>query len=964
MRYLSSIITLLLIILSEFSYGQYYDTGQDPASLKWMQIKTDRFTVIYPKQYGDQGIEFARTLEESYNRITSVFPDRKFRIPVVIHNFTTQSNGYVAWAPRRMEIYPTPEQNSIPLNPVKYLTIHELTHVMQMESLERGFTKGASFLFGEQFPGVVASLLPLWYLEGDAVYAESVLTESGRGRSPAFHKQLKAISAGRGSMFSYDKIVNGSFRHFVPDHYSSGFHITSWSKYRYGSDLWNDALRLTGNLPFTLNPVNLSLLSTSGVTRKKLFSEAYDTLGVIWKNELATNGSMPYPSLNPPKGRRYISYHSPVKISNTGYVAVRTSMGSPPAIVLIDTEKSRVKKLHSPGQIYPYILSQGRSSVVWVERKNDPRWNNRNYSVIMHMDTRNGKVRQIGRKTRYMAAAVSPDGTTIAASVNSIDNRNSLVFIDISTGMAGQAFTVPGNAYIQKPRWSEDGKEVTFISLTEKGEGIVSFNVNNHAFSTLIEENTDDYQDAFIRNDSLFFVSSRSGTENIYVMSPEKTITRLTASRFGATGFIVDGGKLIFSDYTSHGNDISITDIGSGYEAPSSRSDPSGFISGHDKTVADAIPIVEKNYEPVPYRKFSHLFRFHSWLPFYADLNEITADPLAITPGLTLMSQNTLSTLQTTVGYEYSEKMHRLHSRITWKGWYPVFESEIDYGEDNYIHKLSERIDDPDIINPGMYVAGRAYLPLRFSSGGYIQYFQPSLSFYYANNYIFLKEQGIYDRGQTQLSGRLYFSNYKRSSVRDIYPRFAQIADINYSFYPFEKTIFGSFMTLRTALYVPGLFQNNVIRLKYEWDLQDVEKIPLMNRIDLPRGYRDISSEDLMVFSGSYDAPLVYPDLGILGVVYLTRIRTSLFYDYASGKGNYHLSRENGRVLTEYYEAGTETFSSFGVEMLADFHLFRFPYTLSAGARASWVSGADSPFTEILFSIDVFGMNIGRLGPR
>jgi len=961
MRYLFPIITFF-IFFTDVAYGQYYETGQDPASLKWLQIKTGRFTVIYPKQYGDQGIEFARSLDESYNCITSVFPEQKFRIPVVIHNFTTQSNGYVAWAPRRMEIYPTPEQNSIPLDPVKYLTIHELTHVMQMEALDRGFTKGVSWLLGEQFPGVVASLLPLWYLEGDAVYTESVLTGSGRGRSPAFHKQMKAISAERGRMFSYDKIVNGSFRHFVPDHYISGFHITSWSKYRYGDDIWNNALRLTSNLPFTLNPVNISLLSTSGVTRKKLFREAYDTLGVIWKNELATNGSAKYQSLNPPKGNMYLSYHSPVKISNSGYAAITTSLVAPPAIVLVDSGKPRVRKLHSPGLIYPYVLSQGQSSIVWVEKKNDPRWNNRNYSVIMHLDTRKGRVRQIGRKTRYMAAAISPDGKTIAASVNSVDNKNSLIFIDCGTRRETSSVPSPGNAYIQKPRWSEDGNQVTFISLTEKGEGIVSYDVRSRIFSNLIEENTDDYQDAFLRNDSLFFVSSRSGTENIYVMNPGKVITRLTASRFGATGFIVDGGKLVFSDYTSQGNDIGVTDIGTGYGFPSTRLDPSGFISRHEDSTGGSTQVIEKDYNPVPYRKFLHLFRFHSWLPFYADLDEITEDPRAITPGITLMSQNTLSTLQTTLGYEYAEKTHRLHSRITWKGWYPVFESEIDYGENNYVHKLSERIDDPVIINPGMYVTGRVYLPLRFSSGGYIQYFQPSLTLYYSNNYIYLKEQGIYDQRQAQLSGRLYFSNYKRSAVRDLYPRFAQVADLNYSFYPFDQTLFGSFMTLRTALYFPGLLRNNVIRIKYEWDYQDVEKIPLMNRIDLPRGYRDISSEDLRVYSGNYDAPLIYPDLGIMGLVYLTRIRTSLFCDYGVGKGNYHLTNENGRILTEYYEEGTETFSSFGVEMLADFHLFRFPYTLSAGARASWIRGESSPMTEILFSIDVFGMNIGRLG--
>ena len=45
--YIYIVITVMLI-----AFAQYYDTGQDPASLKWMQIKTGRFTVIYPERYG------------------------------------------------------------------------------------------------------------------------------------------------------------------------------------------------------------------------------------------------------------------------------------------------------------------------------------------------------------------------------------------------------------------------------------------------------------------------------------------------------------------------------------------------------------------------------------------------------------------------------------------------------------------------------------------------------------------------------------------------------------------------------------------------------------------------------------------------------------------------------------------------------------------------------------------------
>jgi hypothetical protein len=189
MRSAHFILILTLLLRVNNVSGQYYDTGQDPASLKWMQIKTERFTVIYPEKYGSGGKAFAESLDQAYSKLITLFPEKKFKIPVVIHSLTSQSNGYVAWAPKRMEIYPTPEQNTIPLDPNKQLATHELAHVFQMEALNTGFTKVLSVFLGEQITGVISTFLPLWFFEGDAVFAETILTGSGRGRSPSFLKQ-------------------------------------------------------------------------------------------------------------------------------------------------------------------------------------------------------------------------------------------------------------------------------------------------------------------------------------------------------------------------------------------------------------------------------------------------------------------------------------------------------------------------------------------------------------------------------------------------------------------------------------------------------------------------------------------------------------------------------------------------------------------------------------------------------
>jgi hypothetical protein len=957
-RSLQHIIVLLLF--SAVCSAQFYDTGQDPASLKWMQIKTKRFAIIYPENYGRAGVDFARSIDKSYAKITTVYPETKFHIPVVIHNHTTQSNGYVAWAPRRMEIYPTPEQNSIPQDPNDQLTLHEISHVFQMASLNRGLTRILSIPLGEQVSGLVSALLPLWYLEGEAVYNESFFSESGRGRSPDFQKGLKAIAVERGKMFKYDKIVNGSFRNFVPDHYRSGFQILAWSNIKYGRQIWNDALTETGKIPIIADPVNISLLHDINRTKKGLFRETFDTLAKIWIKTNLLNGSRSYEIVSPPKNGSFINYYSPVQIEGDDFLAIKTSLYNPPEFVLINISSKTEKRIQMPGLFYPYYISSAKNLVVWVENQPDPRWNNRNYSVIKSMDTRTRSIRQITWKTRYMSASVSPDGKLVAATENTADNRNNLVLLDINTGKIIKSVPSLDNMYLERPQWSHDGTKITFITLCARGEGILSFKTTDQTWEILINPGRIDYQSSFLRDDSLFFVSSVSGTENIYLMTPDKKVRMITSSKFGATDPYLEGGRIIFTDYSSLGNNISYTALSDLQPYKEYNNSFSDFLIDRVEPPEAVKYDSTSQYSPEPYRKWLHLFRFHSWMPFYADLSVIQSDPLAIQPGFTIFSQNTLSTVISTFGYEYSNRRHKFHSQVTLKGWYPVLESRFDYGELPAIIKLGSQVSDPPSANAGLTFTNRLSLPLTFSSGKYHQLLIPSVSTTYNNKYIFLREDSVYDYGQTQVSGRIYFSNFHTSAYRDIYPRWAQLIDINYSFYPFDSKIYGSITSLRFALYFPGFFRNNGIRIRYENDIKPTQKLILYNRINFPRGYKNIISDELSLVSGDYVLPLMYPDFNISSFIYFTRIRGGFFLDYANGNGNYYLKPENGGLVVDYYNNFRESFISYGGELLADFYVFRFPYMVSAGLQSAWIKGEKTPVLELLFNLDISGFNIGK----
>jgi hypothetical protein len=951
-----------LLIPGQNASCQYYDTGQDPASVKWMQIKTDRFTVIYPEKYGDGGKAFARSLDEAYSKLTTLFPEKKFKIPVVIHSLTTQSNGYVAWAPKRMELYPTPEQNTIPLDPNSQLATHELAHVFQMEALNTGFTKALSIFLGEQITGVISTLLPLWFFEGDAVFAETVLTGSGRGRSASFQKQLKALAVENDRNFKYDKSLSGSYRDFVPDHYQSGYQMVAWSLSAYDPQIWNKALKFTGSEPFTLNPVNISLSRSAGLKKEKLYRETFDTLKAIWTKEVSGNNSQVYETLNPPKDDRYINYYSPVIAGTDSIIAIKTSLAKPPSFVLITSSGKTEKKIHTPGQIYPWYISCAEGKLVWVESESDPRWENRNYSVIKVMDLSTYKTIKLTRKSRYLSASISPDGERIAAVENTSENINNLVIIDPGTGNVIQSVATPGNIYLQRPQWADEGGKISVIYLTEAGEGIMSYSLADQKWENLIDAGRDDLQSSFLRNDSLFFVSSKSGTDNIYLKTPDNNIRSLTNSRFGVSDLCVKGDNIYFSDYTSKGNTVCTARLLEVKDTLPRTLNPSSFLINriNIKQPASEIP-PGKDYTPIPYRKWQHLFRFHSWMPFYADLEEVKSDPASIRPGITVMTQNNLSSLISTIGYEYSaEKNNVFHTRLTWKGWYPVLETQLDYGDDPKIYKTGESVGDPSDIQSGIRFTNTLSVPLQFTSGKFSEYLRPSFTSEYNNKYIYIKEEGTYDYGQTILSGRLYFSNYYRTALRDIYPKWAQSVDINYAFAPLDKAIYGTDISLKTSFYFPGIFPNHGIKLRLEKEKQDAAKYLYGNRVSFPRGYNEVISKDIGFVSADYVFPIVYPDFNLASLLYLKRIRNGFFYDYASGTGNYVYDPSEGGSGGYTYHNYTETFKSFGFELLADFYVLRIPFMISGGVQAAWKNPGEKPTFQLLFNIDLFGMTLGR----
>ena len=236
---LASFIIFLFLSFPTNIVAQYYVIGQDPASTVWKQINSPDFKIIFPSGYENKAQEYINLLELSHTSISLPYLKENKNFQIVLHNQTVISNAMVSPTPMHADFFEMPDQSTYAQTWAKQLTLHEYRHVVQMQKLNQGTTKVLYYMFGDQaIGGIMGIFLPFWFIEGDAVFSETIFSESGRGRSPDFTMDLKAQVLNK-KIYSYDKALYGSFRDYVPDHYTLGYELMLNGFINYGPELWN-----------------------------------------------------------------------------------------------------------------------------------------------------------------------------------------------------------------------------------------------------------------------------------------------------------------------------------------------------------------------------------------------------------------------------------------------------------------------------------------------------------------------------------------------------------------------------------------------------------------------------------------------------------------------------------------------------------------------------------------------------
>ncbi len=925
----------LFLIFLAFNFSslqsQYYSIGTDPSSIRWRKSQTSNLTLIYPDYYGFQAHRMERIIGKLEKPVTASMQATIRPFPVIVHPEASFSNGITVLAPRRIELYPKHPVAGEIGDYSSQLIIHEYRHMAQMDRLTAGFTRAASFILGEQAQSVVLGLhIPMWFLEGDAVLTETLLSDAGRGRIAAFSLPLrsKLIS---GEIPSWDRVYLGTYRDNLPNEYLYGYYMTARGRMLSYPLLWSDNLRMIGNNPFRIAGFSRMIERKTGLTSGKLYRETMKWLQDYWILT-ASNNQVASPIQEYRQDTTdYFSYIKPFAGSDHSMICLKKSLGSLPAFIRIDST-GREESLVRPGAIEDAGFSVYAGKIIWAEHNPDIRWENRSTSDLFIWQENEKLTRRLTRNKRLSTPTFSKTGDYIACISEGKDGKSFVVILTVSDFSEIQRIPESEGSYYTSLGWGKDDSEIFAITTGPTGRWLVRIDRKTGMVERVLDGGFAEISYPVFHDNQVYFIGPLGSTTGVYRMNTiNGAVEKVVSHRYGINYLTSAENRLYLSVHSPSGYRAAVSMIDSIHavaalsdfelQEPVTRviaradgEDPIDFTDDRD-----TISLSQ------PYRKASHLFSFHSWAPAFID-----PDSYRINPGAVIMSQNALSTLVAQAGYQYNkpQQSHAAVASATYSGFLPVVDAEF---RREYRRMES---DGNEVNNPMAYYSQKSkvqlYIPLNFSSGIWSRRVIPALSI--LNN---SRTTGdLIGQPSFAAGGSLQLAFLRKISYRDLYSGLGFSMGINGS-RTINRTMQGWNFSARVLCYLPGALRNSSLRILNSYTSLNYPSLVDNPYPDFPRGHQAKNQTRYYSFKADYSVPVVYPDWSMSWLMYIKRIRTNLFFD-----GGY------------FYQEKNWLFTS-GIDILADFNLLRTGLDLESGIRIFYFPQSSNFGAEFLYGFKI-----------
>jgi hypothetical protein len=962
----------------------------NPTSLRWEQINTKNFRVLFPKGFDLQGQRVANTLEHIHNAEARTLGSRPRKISVILQNQSAESNGFVSIQPRRSEFYTMPPQDYNFLGTNDWLDLlasHEYRHMVQYQHATRGFNRVIYYLFGSTgLSGMAQAAAPQWFWEGDAVAIETAFTRSGRGRIPNFNLLFRTNFL-EGRTFNYHKQYLRSYKHNIPDYYVLGYNMVSYLRKRTNDpEIWGKITARSWNVPFIPFAFSNAIHKETGLYVTDLYKEMVTDFKKEWQDETSKVEVSQFERVNPRTSKAYTDYQYPQVLEDGSILAMKQGIGDIEQFVRLGNGYE--EKVFTPGYVNDAgMLSASHLRIVWSEFGYDPRWRVKNYSLIKVVDLASGNKWIIGNKhDRLSGAALSPDAKTVVAMRSDKNYQNTVVLLDVLTGRNVKTFPNPENFFYSMPRWSDDGESIVMLKTTTSGRTVAILDIESGKVRDVVEITDENIGHPVIFQNYLFFNSPRSGIDNIYALDLDTNKRyRVTSSRYGAYNPAVssDGKTIYYNDQTRDGLDV----VKIPFDAASWKSDV--FTDDGPRPLSEELALQEgrphlfdsipQNVLPVrKYSKISGIINPYNWGAF------VTNDLAQINVGVS--SRDILSTTSITAGYLYdlNEGTSSWSAGVSYQGLYPIIDVEAQFGEraneeEGFGNSLTFKWDEatleaglriPLVLTNSKYsrnvTVGNAVgltqtsnFTNKITRNDTLIYDGPERINPANDTLLFFYKDQLNDGNL--LYNRFTFSAYNllKRSRRDFLSRWGQTLDVELSNTPYGGDFEAKLLAARATFYFPGFFKHHFLytRVAYQESLQGPETnlYTFRNRIPKPRGHSYPDDETFYSLSVNYALPIWYPDIVLGPILYIQRIKANCFFDYGKGTGHqYYYNPDSNRV---YFSTSDQIYQSVGIETTFDFNVMRFLPKFELGFRSTYRFANDFNTSGVVFEF-VIG-NIG-----
>ncbi|HRX15755.1 MAG TPA: hypothetical protein P5123_05545, partial [Spirochaetota bacterium] len=890
-----------------------------PYSLKWKSIDTENFQIIYNPDIEEDAQRVANLAEHYLKHHNKTMKSDWRRTTIVLISESAEANGSVFYAPYKSHFYNTPGQFAAN-EWFTALSVHEIRHMSQLNTINSGGRKITWYVFGDIGAAIYAvAFVPSWIMEGDAVLAETTLTNGGRGRQPSFDMFVRTneLSNRREDRYSYYRSYMGSYNDNYPiaNHYVLGYHMTTYGRREYGSMLWNDTFKDMGGNIIRFDHFNYSLTRNTGdkTNINKLYQKTYDDLRQKWQEQLEGLEFTESRQLTNVKSRRWTSL-TQIGEYNGHLYAIQVGQDSLSGIVDISGKSPVFLKQISSGPAFSgarnneRTVSFGGGKAVWTDLLPDARWDYRSFSSINVYDLKSKKSQRLFPKGKFISATISRDGKKIAAVEFNSRRECSLVIIDSASKKIILRKDSPDNSFLFDPSWFDNGENIAVCSLDDRGTSLLNFNANTGTFSTVIDYTHDEnITTPYPSGNYIFYQSDYSGINNIYAVDLNSTKRyQVVSARYGAFLPSVNqaGDTLYYSDYTVKGHQAKSLEIDPTKWTPLEntvvkRIDYFKPVIDQEagKSIAEDVP--QKDYASKDYSPALNSINIYSWSPI-GDYGL----------GLVLYSVDVLETTSTELGYHYNynEKTSSVRGNLEYRGYYPIFGIGGIYGD------RSKSLDDSwtkNIVWRESTGYGYVYLPLNLSRGIHTTYFELRTDAQYTEisdkSHTENNLRTIDDGQLTSVSYSALFSHSTQGMLLDIYPRWGQLLMANFRHTP-QGDYFGEQISLFSKLYFPSIFKHHSLyfegayqfdRYKYGEDNNYRYQLSFL----YPRGYDELFFEKFYKGSINYTLPLLNTNFNIWRMFYIKRIKLNGFYDHGYGtyQSNSFYSRSAGSELVLEY---------------------------------------------------------------